>query len=82
MGVFIIIDTNGDGIPDQYSSSSVYVDLKAPPSPESAGVTVEGGDQALVVRWPKTLARAATKQADGPRYGQLQASTRGTGHAR
>ena len=36
----------------------------------------------LVVRWPKTLPRAATKQADGPRYGQLQASTRGTGHAR
>jgi MYXO-CTERM domain-containing protein len=53
MGIFLIIDTNGDSIPDQSSTSSVTVDLRAPPSPESAGVTVEGGNEALVVRWPK-----------------------------
>jgi MYXO-CTERM domain-containing protein len=55
MNIFVIIDANSDGIPDSgaYGSSSVLVDLKAPPSPDSNGITVEGGDEALVVRWPK-----------------------------
>ncbi len=53
MGIFLIVDTNGDGYADASDSSSVYLDLQAPPSPDSEGIKVQGGDQALVVSWPK-----------------------------
>ncbi|HXJ21151.1 MAG TPA: hypothetical protein VMT03_13045 [Polyangia bacterium] len=47
--VWIVIDTNGDGTSDLTISDSINVDLLGPAAPTN--VTVEGGNQALVVKW-------------------------------
>jgi hypothetical protein len=44
------------GPPGSYTSAisrEVLIDLTAPPSPDSNGITVEAGNEALVVSWPK-----------------------------
>jgi hypothetical protein len=82
MGVFLLIDNNGDGYPEVTASNSVYIDLKAPPSPDPDGITVEGGDQALVVRWPKVDSSLYTDllgyQVLCNRAGSLQVFANGT----
>jgi hypothetical protein len=35
------------------ASSSVYLDLKAPPAPDPEGISLLGGDEALIMKWPK-----------------------------
>lgn len=51
--IYALVDTSGDGYPETTASRSVTIDLTAPPSPDSNGITVEGGDEALVINWPK-----------------------------
>jgi len=47
--VWIAIDTDGNGTSDLTISESLNVDLQGPTAP--AGVTVEGGNQALIMKW-------------------------------
>jgi hypothetical protein len=47
--VTIMIDNTGDGNPDLTITQTIPVDLQPPPAP--TGVTVEGGNQALVMHW-------------------------------
>ncbi len=47
--VNILVDIDGDGYPELTIGDSIYVDLDPPPSP--TGVTIQGGNQALIVKW-------------------------------
>jgi hypothetical protein len=54
--VWIAIDTDGNGTSDLTISDSINIDLQGPPAPTN--VTIEGGNQALVMKW--TLVDQAT----------------------
>lgn len=45
----VLIDLNGDASPDVTISSSLVIDLSPPPQP--ANVTIQGGDEALIMHW-------------------------------
>lgn len=45
----VIFDFNGDGVVDLAIASSLLIDLTPPPQP--TGVTIQGGDEALVMNW-------------------------------
>jgi hypothetical protein len=47
--IWITIDTDGNGVSDLTVSSTVNVDLQGPDAPTN--VTIEGGNQALVMKW-------------------------------
>jgi hypothetical protein len=48
--VLVLLDYNGDGMPDQpVVSDAVYVDLQPPPAP--TGQVVQGGNEALIMNW-------------------------------
>ncbi|HZL18744.1 MAG TPA: hypothetical protein VFG23_13465 [Polyangia bacterium] len=45
----VLIDFTGDGNPDVTISSSLLIDLSPPPQPTN--VTIQGGDEALIMKW-------------------------------
>jgi hypothetical protein len=45
----VLFDFDGDGVVDLNVTDSVIVDLNPPPQP--TGVTIQGGDEALVMNW-------------------------------
>jgi hypothetical protein len=45
----VLIDFNGDTEPDVTLSSSLLIDLSPPPQPTK--VTIQGGDEALIMKW-------------------------------
>ena len=47
--VYVLVDSNNDGLPDVAATQSVLIDLTPPPAPQP--VTVVGGNQALIVNW-------------------------------
>jgi hypothetical protein len=47
--VSVVLDTNGDGYSDLTIGDQLFVDLQPPPAP--TGVTIEGGNQALILKW-------------------------------
>jgi hypothetical protein len=47
--VNVLIDFDGDGVSDVTVTSALLIDLTPPPQP--AGVTIEGGDEALIMHW-------------------------------
>jgi hypothetical protein len=47
--VSVVVDTNGDGNSDLTIGQSLNVDLQPPPAP--TGVTLQGGQQALIMKW-------------------------------
>jgi hypothetical protein len=49
--IWAILDGNNDGTPDVSATRGVTIDLTAPPPPDPASVSAEGGDQALILRW-------------------------------
>jgi hypothetical protein len=49
--VWVLVDSNNDGVPDVAATQSVLIDLTPPPAPDPATVSVVGGNQALIVNW-------------------------------
>jgi hypothetical protein len=49
--VWVLLDSNNDGVPDVAATQSVLIDLTPPPAPDPATVSVVGGNQALTVNW-------------------------------
>jgi hypothetical protein len=47
--VNILFDFDGDGVTDLALTQGLLIDLSPPPSP--TGVTIQGGDEALVMNW-------------------------------
>jgi hypothetical protein len=45
----VLIDFNGDNSPDVTLTSSLLIDLSPPPPPTN--VTIQGGDEALIMKW-------------------------------
>ena len=45
----VLIDFNGDNSPDVTLTSSLLIDLSPPPQPTN--VTIQGGDEALIMKW-------------------------------
>jgi hypothetical protein len=48
----IYVLQNTSGSPAILKSSQVTIDLTPPPAPDSNQITVEGGNEAVVIRWP------------------------------
>jgi len=51
--IYAFIDTDADGAPDVTSTRAVLIDLTPPPAPDSDGISLEGGNEGLTMRWPK-----------------------------
>jgi hypothetical protein len=49
---WVLVDVNGDGQYDVDSQTQVTVDLTPPPAPDPGSITVQGGNEALIVNWP------------------------------
>jgi hypothetical protein len=49
--IWVLLDTDSNGSPDQSDTQSVNIDLKAPPAPDSSTVSVTAGNQALSLNW-------------------------------
>jgi hypothetical protein len=51
--ISVMLDTNNDGVPDSPFSTSVRVDLSAPPRPvvPEGPAGVSGGNQAVIINW-------------------------------
>ena len=47
--VFVLLDSNSDGMPEVTATQSVTIDVRPPPAPKID--SIEGGNQALVVHW-------------------------------
>jgi hypothetical protein len=52
-GIYALIDTDGDGIPEVSAKRLVLIDLNPPPAPIAEGISTASGNEAVVVRWPK-----------------------------
>ena len=48
----IYVLQNTTGTPTILASSQVHIDLTPPPAPDSNGITVQGGNEAVVISWP------------------------------
>jgi hypothetical protein len=45
----MFVDFDGDGVPDLTISTSLLIDVNPPPQP--SGISVQGGDEAIILKW-------------------------------
>jgi hypothetical protein len=50
--LWVLVDVNGDGVYDVIDQTQVTVDLTPPPAPDPDSISVQGGNEALIVNWP------------------------------
>ncbi len=51
--IWVLVSTTTVGVYDIKVTRSVPIRLRPPPAPDSGGITLAGGDQGLVMSWPK-----------------------------
>jgi hypothetical protein len=51
--IWAIIDSDNDGTPNVSATQDVLIDLTPPPAPDPNSVTVNSGNQALIVNWTR-----------------------------
>jgi hypothetical protein len=77
-----VINYDNTGAPVQLATRQVHIDLTAPPAPDSSRITVQGGDEAVVITWPKVDSSIYTDllgyQVLCNRGGELQVFSNGT----
>ena len=50
--LWVLVDVDGNGSYDVNIQHSVTVDLTPPPAPDPDSISVQGGNEALIVNWP------------------------------
>src|SRR5262249_15680611 len=77
-----VINYSTTGAPQNLSSSQINIDLTPPPAPDSNGIHVEAGNEAVVISWPKVDSSIVTDllgyQVLCDRAGSLQVFNDGT----
>jgi hypothetical protein len=49
--IWVLIDSDNNGSPDQSDTQAVNIDVRPPPAPDSASISVAAGNQALILNW-------------------------------